>query len=190
MYIGKSGNLVLYYECPYAKFVGSDDFWVPDRNWTCKPFDKQRSSHLPKGAFTPADSDWIWTETGLGSDFGLRSHQTGLALDFPRICDVRGQLYFNFCFTGAHCCPLVQWTTTSPWQPVHFQSEVSPIAFTFAWVRSELFPSPPRLGGLKSCPNWVQIQSKSSPSPLVWTHLKFSEFVSRYINTSFWITFS
>ena len=38
----------------------------------------------------------------------------------------------NFLFTGAHCCPLVQWTTTSPWQPVHFQSEVSPIAFTFA----------------------------------------------------------
>ena len=144
MYIGKSGNLVLYYECPYAKFVGSDDFWVPDRNWTCKPFDKQRSSHLPKGAFTPADSDWIWTETGLGSDFGLRL--------------------------------LVQCT----WQPVHFQSEVSPIAFTFAWVRSELFPSPPRLGGLKSCPNWVQIQSacvhtrgldiqiqsKSSPNPV------------------------
>ena len=60
------------------------------------------------GAFTPADSDWIWTETGLGLDFGLRSHQTVLALDFPRICDVRGQLYFNFCFTGAHCCPLVQ----------------------------------------------------------------------------------
>ena len=54
-----------------------------------------------KGAFTPADSDWIWTETDLGSDFGLRSHQTGLALDFPRICDVRGQLYFNFLFTGA-----------------------------------------------------------------------------------------
>ena len=96
-----------------------------------------------------------------------------------------GQLYFNFCFTGAHCCPLVQWTTTSPWQAVHFQSEVSPIAFTFAWIRSEFFPSPPRLGGLKYCPNPVQIQSacvhtrgltiqvhsKSSPSPLVWTHL-------------------
>ena len=136
---------------------------------------------------------WIWTETGLGSDFGLRSHQTGMALDFLRICNVRGQLYFNFCFTGAHCCPLVQWTTTSPWQPVHFQSEVSPIAFTFAWVRSEFFPSPPRLGGLKSYPNLsypkpvqiqsacvdtrglaIQIQSKSSPSPLVWTHLKWS----------------
>ena len=27
----------------------------------------------------------------------------------------------------------------------HFQSEVSPIAFTFARVRSEFFPSPPRL---------------------------------------------
>ena len=83
----------------------------------------QKGINHTLGAFTPADSDWIWTETDLGSDFGLRSHQTGLALDFLRICGVRGQLYFNFCFTGAHCCPLVQWTTTSPWQPVHFQSD-------------------------------------------------------------------
>ena len=115
--------------------------------------------HVSKSAFTPADSDWILTETGLGSDFGLRSHQTGLALDFPRICDVRGQLYFNFCFTGAHCCPRVQWTTTSPWQPVHFQSEVSPIAFTFAWVRSEFFPQPTSI-------RWTKILSKLSPNPV------------------------
>ena len=145
-------------------------FWVRKINLRCV--------HT-SGLRLDLDSDW----PGIGLWVAFTPDWPGSGL--PRICDVRGQLYFNFCFIGAHCCPLVQWTTTSPWQPVHFQSEVSPIAFTFAWVRSEFFPSPPRLGGLKSCTNWVQIQSacvhtrglaiqiqsKSSPSPLVWTHL-------------------
>ena len=106
------------------------------------------------------DWDWVWTETGFGLrlawDRTLGCVHTRLAwtfqtkqTNFSTRQTFRGQLYFNFCFTGAHCCPPV---ISSP-KSVRLRSHY------FAWVRSEFFPSPPRLGGLKSCPNWVQIQS-------------------------------
>ena len=75
-------------------------------------------------------------------------------------------------------------------------------------IQSEFFLNPPRLGGLESSPNSVQIQpksnhcfhtcglaiqilSKSNPSPLVWTHLKKDDsFGNLFSQQSLWTSFN
>ena len=133
------------------------------------------------------DLDWDWPGIGLWVAFTPDCPGSPLPANIRLKINFSRATLFQFLF---YWCTLLSTCTvddylsmaTSPF-PVRSQSDCVHI---YSWVRSEFSPSPPRLGGLKSCPNWVQIQSacvharrlaiqiqsKSSPSPLVWTHLK------------------
>ena len=83
------------------------------------------------------DLDWDWPGIGLWVAFTPDWPGSGLFKQKNKLfnkANFSRATLFQFLF---YWCTLL---STS-----HFQSEVSPIAFTFARVRSEFFPSPPRL---------------------------------------------